>query len=651
MPASSAARRASVAQVRVVGPRHVGEAQADRVVVRPGQRARAGEVQVILDQHDLAGLRTRDRARPAALVTTSRSAPEPPQQAHGERDVRGRPALVEMQPALHQRHPPAVQPADHQPPGMPRRGGDRKAGDLAIGDRDRRLDRLGEPAEAGAQDQRQLHRRPGPPGDRGRAPPPAAPLHHAEAGGDARRQRRHRVERLARGRCAVSTPSRTTCRPPTKTWRTSDLAVEKTRCVSRVEERHGVRAPEVDQDHVGELARPRATRAGPPRRAPPPRRASPCAAPAASSPPSASSRAPRCSVAASRSAIHMSRSLPEIAPSVPTRDPHAGLQHVGHPGDAARELEVRHRVVRDASRRCAPGSRSPRRRARRNGRARCARRAARARRGGGSPSGRSARSPSPARRGSPRRGCEKSPPRSAASRLRRLQALRPDGVGAMRESSPAARPRRRRTRRRRPRRRPSAPATSCRRRRGRRRRCRRWRPAGRPPAPPRPSRAGARTCPSPWSRRRAAARRSRASRRAAPCRGSRIAPSAFHTCRSHGSSGRSSTRPAEQAVGGMAVGVDRAPASGSCRAASITSRASVPISAAAPMRAIRPAVDRHRAVADHRALRVRRDHQRVGDDQIVGQGGSPSRLAKGSHARRRPVNRPERKERARRMAR
>ena len=112
---------------------------------------------------------------PAALVTTSRSAPEPPQQPHGQRDVRRRPALVEMQPPLHQRHPPAVQPADHQPPGMARRGGDRKAGDLRVGDRrpaPRPRRRAGRARSRGSA--------PPPPAARParrsrRAPPPAAP--------------------------------------------------------------------------------------------------------------------------------------------------------------------------------------------------------------------------------------------------------------------------------------------------------------------------------------------------------------------------------------------------------------------------------------------------------------------------------------------
>ena len=63
-------------ELGVVGARHVGEAQADRVVVRPGQRVGPGEVQVILDQHHLARREIRVSA-PAALVTTSRSAPEP----------------------------------------------------------------------------------------------------------------------------------------------------------------------------------------------------------------------------------------------------------------------------------------------------------------------------------------------------------------------------------------------------------------------------------------------------------------------------------------------------------------------------------------------------------------------------------------------
>jgi hypothetical protein len=43
----------------------------------------------------------------------------------------------------------------------------------------------------------------------------------------------------------------------------------------------------------------------------------------------------------------MSRSLPLIAPSVPSVTLHARRQHVGNAGDARGELQVRHRVVRD----------------------------------------------------------------------------------------------------------------------------------------------------------------------------------------------------------------------------------------------------------------------------------------------------------------
>ena len=107
---------------------------------------------------------------------------------------------------------------------------------------------------------------------------------------------------------------------------------------------------------------------------------------------------------------------------------------------------------------------------------------------------------------------------------------------------------------------------------------------------------------------------------------------------------------AEQAVGGMAVGVDQPRHQDHAAGVDHLARLGADLGRGADARDP-PGADRHRAVADDRALRVRRDHQRMGDDQIVGQGGSPSRLAKGSHARRRPVNRPEPEERARRMAR
>ena len=309
----------------------------------------------------------------------------------------------------------------------------------------------------------------------------------------------------------------------------------------RIEERHRVRALEVDQDHVGELARlqrpqpvrrperrrgverhhperlRRRHRRGVERRRPVQRRRQP-------------QRHPHVEVVA--------RDRPVGA----DRHPHPGRQHVGDPGDAARELQVRHRVVRhrrpgprqdrdllvvepDAMRQHRPLVEQPEAIEMPDHRPPVARLDVR-------PLG-------------PGLGGMRREEAAALRRqpLRRAQVLRPDGIGAMRKACPAARRRRRRTRRRTPRRPPAGP-----------RRAARPRPGRSKKMPPVATR-------SPTARAAATVSRgcqnmsitvvtppssSSAKPSVAPSRTVsrfRIAPSAFQTVCSHGSSGRSSTSP------------------------------------------------------------------------------------------------------------
>ena len=313
------------------------------------------------------------------------------------------------------------------------------------------------------------------------------------------------------------------------------------------------------------------------------------------------------------------------------RDPHPGRQHVGHPGDAARELEVRHRVVRDASRRCARGSRSPRRRARRNGRARCARRAGRARRGGGSPSGRSARSIVACSARVSAAWVREEPAALRREPPGRLQPLRADGVGAVREAAgqdvlgagEVVEERLGVGRRARGAVRPSTPGPSKK----------------MPPVETRrpTARAAAtvsRGCQNMSITVVTPPSSSSAKPSVAPSRTVsrfRIAPSAFQTCLQPGLERQVLDQAAEQAVGGVAVGVDqpghqdhaarrRSPRARRCRSRP-----------RGRCRAMRPPVDRDRAVADHRAGGVGRDDERVGDDE-VGQSVTRCEWRKGLHA-------------------
>ena len=377
-------------------------------------------------------------------------------------------------------------------------------------------------------------------------------------------------------------------------------------CVSGSNSGTACGAPEVDQDHVGELARPPASRAGPPA----PSAAAAVerhhrAAPARSSPPSASSRA----------AAVQRRGEPQRHPHVEVvaRDRPVGAD--ASPARPAASMSGT-RAMPLASFRFDTGL--------------CATVAPVRARIAISSSSSQTQCASTRPRVEQPEGVEVPDHRPAVARARRrLLGARLGGVGReepaplVREplgrlqarparpcrrragSSRAARPRRRRNRRRTPPRPPSRsgivaavdPGAVEEDAAGRR-------PAGPPPAPPRRSRAGARTCPSPWSRRRAAARRSRASPRAAPCRDQdrRPRPSrpAGATARAAGPRPARGTgcRPAWQWVL-ISPGISSMPR------ASITSRAS----AADLGRGADPgdpaALHRDRAVADHRALRRR----------------------------------------------
>ena len=284
---------------------------------------------------------------PAALVTTSRCGAERPQQIDRQRDVL-RASSPRRGAAAPASAPPAAvaarrSPAARRGPARSRPGSPRSRVGMATG-----------------------VARPRPPGRRARSRGSARSRRRARRGRDRGEGRRDAVGRRViatlaamRGASAstsasvsamstpASAPSRTTCRPPTKTWRTSDLAQEKTRCVSGSNIGTACGRREVDQDHVGELAR--LERAEPVARRPAPPRASSVTMRSACAVVTASARQRRAAV--------QRRGQPQRHPHVEVvardrpvgaeRHPHPGRQQVGHAGDAAGELQVRHRVVRD----------------------------------------------------------------------------------------------------------------------------------------------------------------------------------------------------------------------------------------------------------------------------------------------------------------
>ena len=309
-------------------------------------------------------------------------------------------------------------------------------------------------------------------------------------------------------------PSRTTWRPPTKTWRTSDFAHEKTTCVR-------------GSKSGAAWARPRSMRSmsatlpgsSEPSRSAAPRAAAPSIVAMRSAcivvTAVASSVAARWSVAAEAQRHPHVEVVAGDRPVRPERHPDAGAKHVGHTGDPARELEVRHRVVGDA--RPRPGEdldllvvepdavREHRPRV---------------------------EQPERVEMADDRATVSLRNRRLLRARLRRVdgeeaaalggealggdQILGPDGIGAVRKAAgqhvvgagirieEAFRGR------------GDGRRARCRRRRSRRRTCRRSRSAPRAPARRQRPRRGARRSPSSSSRRRAGVRRGRASRRDGP---------------------------------------------------------------------------------------------------------------------------------------
>ena len=146
-------RAAARAQLRVVGVAQAREARADRVVVRAGERVDAEHVDVVADRHQRARARPRRRSEPAALVTNSASAPGAPSaRAPGRASRRGR------RPRRRARGPAgtatgsAGQRAERERAGVAGDARLREVRQLGVGDRDGVLERVGDRAEAGAED-------------------------------------------------------------------------------------------------------------------------------------------------------------------------------------------------------------------------------------------------------------------------------------------------------------------------------------------------------------------------------------------------------------------------------------------------------------------------------------------------------------------
>ena len=102
--------------------------------------------------HPAAGVRDDERPRAQGV-----------HHAHREGDLLQVIALVAVEPSLHRHHRPAAEAPEQQPARVGLDGGEREAGDLAVGHLGLDRDLAGKPAQAGAEDDPDLRRERAPP--------------------------------------------------------------------------------------------------------------------------------------------------------------------------------------------------------------------------------------------------------------------------------------------------------------------------------------------------------------------------------------------------------------------------------------------------------------------------------------------------------
>ena len=138
------------AQLGVVGVAQAGEARAELVGVRPGEHVHAGQVDVVLDQHQPAGTDV-DAQRAGRVRQHQELRAGRLERADGHPDLVQVPALVEMGAALEGDHGHAADLARNGSAGVALHPGDREAGQVGVRDHGGVLDGVGHLAEARAE--------------------------------------------------------------------------------------------------------------------------------------------------------------------------------------------------------------------------------------------------------------------------------------------------------------------------------------------------------------------------------------------------------------------------------------------------------------------------------------------------------------------
>ena len=138
------------AQLGIVRGGHIREARSLRVDVRPNQRIVAEQVDMIGDQHEVAGHPQWMHAA-RDVRHDQRLCPERLQDANRKRDLLQRVALVAMEAPLHHRDPPAAECPKQQTTRMGLHGRRRKARHVRIRNRRVSAELVGERAQSGTE--------------------------------------------------------------------------------------------------------------------------------------------------------------------------------------------------------------------------------------------------------------------------------------------------------------------------------------------------------------------------------------------------------------------------------------------------------------------------------------------------------------------
>ena len=137
-------------QFTVIRTAHIRKANAEAVVVLADERIVAHEVDVIFDDHQIALGKLRIHAA-ASVADNQRFAPQRLHDAHRQRDLFERIALVKVETAFHGHNALPGEPAAYQPARVRLNGRNGKVRNIAVIKRRLRFDFLGQTAEAGAE--------------------------------------------------------------------------------------------------------------------------------------------------------------------------------------------------------------------------------------------------------------------------------------------------------------------------------------------------------------------------------------------------------------------------------------------------------------------------------------------------------------------